>query len=275
MTTLGGVLGSAFVCPVPSGNPGVAVEVLNTGWTDTNWNRVASDVDPGPLRLPFLVGKISHPRGTVVVDSGLGQETRSGHYPRLILKGGRHDVPEGATVVEQLGGLPAKVLLTHLHYDHVSGLLDMTPDVEVWTTLEEWRTARTSNVLFPARRMQDAVTWRPIELVRGQANQQLGAPAVDVYGDQTIWYLSTPGHTPGAASVLVRAERETWLFIGDIAWVDQHLDVSRRPGLVSLVVDGRPKELDSSLQWARAIRTRCPSLKIVAGHEPKWVDESP
>ena len=49
---------------------------------------------------------------------------------------------------------------------------------------------------FPARRMQDAVTWKPIELVRGRSGQQLGALAVDVYGDQTIWYLSTPGHSP-------------------------------------------------------------------------------
>ena len=275
MTTLGGVLGSVFACPIPSGVPGVSVEVLNTGWTDTNWDRVVSDAVPGPLRLPFLVGKITHPKGTVVVDSGLGQETRSGRYPRLILKGDRHDVPAGATVVEQLGGLPAKVLLTHLHYDHISGLLDMTPEVEVWTTLEEWRTARTSNVLFPARRMQDAVTWKPIELVRGRSGQQLGAPAVDVYGDQTIGYLSTPGHTPGSASVLARAEHDAWLFVGDTAWVDEHLGSSRRPDLVSLVVDGRPKELDASLQWARAIKRQCPSLKIVAGHEPKWVNESP
>ena len=110
MTTLGGVLGSVFACPIPCGVPGVSVEVLNTGWTDTNWDRVVSDAVPGPLRLPFLVGKITHPKGTVVVDSGLGQETRSGRYPRLILKGDRHDVPAGATVVEQLGGLPAKVL---------------------------------------------------------------------------------------------------------------------------------------------------------------------
>ena len=58
MTTLGGVLGSVFACPIPSGVPGVSVEVLNTGWTDTNWDRVISDAVPGPLRLPFLVGKI-------------------------------------------------------------------------------------------------------------------------------------------------------------------------------------------------------------------------
>lgn len=273
MTTFSAMAGVGLICPNPSGLDGLNVEVLNTGWTETDWNRVDPKEPQGPLLLPFLVGKIDHPNGLALVDSGLGVETREGRYPKFILKADKHDVPPGKTAVEQLGGLPDIVLMTHLHYDHVSGLLDMTPEVEVWTTLEEWRTARTSNMLFPSRKMEAAVTWRPIDLVDGKANRRLGVPAVDVFGDETVWYLGTPGHTPGAASVLVRAEDEVWLFVGDIGWIDRHLVDRRRPSWVSVVVDGRPRRLQKSLKWARAIKEKCPTMRVVTGHEPRWATE--
>lgn len=271
MSALGAALGASFLCPTASQVSGVSVEVLNTGWVDADWRQVDPTVEPGPVRLPFLVGKINHPQGTVLVDAGLGLQTRSGHYPRFPHDPSSVDVPAGLAIIEQLDEAPDIILLTHLHYDHVSGLLDLGPQVEAWTTLEEWRTARTSNLAFPARRMEAAVTWRPVDLTRGNSAQTLGVPGIDVYGDGTIWYLSTPGHTPGAASVLVRAEEQAWLFIGDTAWVDSHLEKGRRPRVVSMLVDGRPRALQDSLNWARYIKKKCPTLQIVSGHEPKWV----
>ena len=58
--------------------------------------------------------------------------------------------------------------------------------------------------------------------------------------------------------------------LGDIAWVDSHLQTSRRPRWVSLLVDGRPKQQRDALKWARKLRRECPNLQIVTGHEPRW-----
>ena len=105
--------------------------------------------------------------------------------------------------------------------------------------------------------------------VRGQANQQLGAPAVDVRETRRFGIYRRPATRlePPARSSATRDLALSWRH----AWVDQHLDMSSARARLP-VVDGRPK--DSVLPTgARAIRTRCPSLKIVAGHEPKWVDE--
>jgi len=261
-------LASALNCPGPLAYSEVEVEVVTAGIVQTVWERIEHAGRTGAVRLPLLVGALTHPRGTILVDAGLGQQTRDGHYPRFPLSTSNIEVPAGHTVFERYGA-PLKVLLTHLHYDHVGGLLDL-PNAEVWTTLAEWTSTRARNVAFPESAMRDAVDWHVVDLQEGRAQQVLDRPAIDVMGDGTIWYLSTPGHTPGSASVLVLTRTQPWLFIGDIAWVDSHLENLRRPGWVSLVVDGEPRALTKSLKWARELKQKCPSLQIVAGHEPRW-----
>ncbi len=96
----------------------------------------------------------------------------------------------------------------------------------------------------------------------------LGRLATDVMGDGTVLYLKTPGHTPGAASVLVRAKEAQYLFIGDTAWVTDHLHEARRPWYVTLLFDSFPKQLVKQLNWARKLMSDCPDLKVITGHDP-------
>ena len=263
-------IGTTALCPEPGPNPDVRVSVLNTGWIETVSTRISHGNHKHPFRIPLLVGHIHHPDGDVYVDAGLGNTTRTDRFPRFPLSTHNATIPSGSTLAEQANTPPTTILMTHLHYDHTGGLLDLTHDTEVWVSSEEWNTARTSNVAFPQARMREAVRWHSVDFGAGSATQRLGRPAIDVKGDGSIWYLSTPGHTPGSASVLVHAHDQPWLFIGDIAWVDEHLDDKNRPKWVSAIVDGRPKQQKDALDWARYLKSNCPSLQIVAGHEPRW-----
>lgn len=270
MNPSSGVVSMAMVCPVPSPVEGVSVVLRNTGDSNPRRSLVLDDDLGGTIPMVYTVGHIRHPNGDVFVDAGLGKVTRDGSYPFWSRPKDQKTVGPGMALVEQIGGSPDTVLLTHMHLDHIAGLLDFDGTTEVWTTAEEWRTARTSNVAFNPRRFQQAVRFKPVDVRAGQAQQQLEKPAIDVKGDGTIWYLSTPGHTPGSASVLVRATDQVWLFIGDIAWMDEHLEHAHRPKLVSLLVDGRPREQRVALEWARIVKEQCPSINVVAAHEPRW-----
>lgn len=257
----------------PDRVPGVElrVEVVTTGFVSNDWKRVVDDGRRGPIRMPLLVGVIHHPQGTVLVDSGLGVATREGRYPPFPLSAlGSAEIPVGAAMVERLTAPPRIVLMTHLHYDHVGGLLDLMP-AEVWTTAADL--ARYHGVgLGLTRALRREVNWVPVDLVDGHATRVLGRPARDVMGDGTIWYLALEGHTPGAAAVLVQAEDGPWLFVGDTAWVDAHLGEARRPWLTRLVVDAEPGKARESLEWARQLKRECPALRIITGHEPSLGD---
>ena len=265
-------LPAELACPPVPPDPVVEVSVLSTGHVGADWRRVVDTGHEGPLEMPLLVGVLRHPDGLVLVDSGMGRTTQDGTYPRFPINRFGAVVPEGAAIVDQLDEAPQIVLTTHLHYDHVGGLLDLSPDTSAWVWDEAWRAYGRGGVPgFPARRMKQAVSW-DVREVEGSATQQvLGRPAQDVLGDGSIWYIHTPGHIPGAASILVFGTEGPVLFVGDTAWVDAHLEGPRRPPLTTAVVDAQPRLLARSLAWARWLYANCPELTVVSGHEPHWV----
>lgn len=248
-----------MVCPPATPESPVSVEVVVAGLFHTTWTDVEGGGRKGKATLPLNVGVIRHPQGTVLVDSGLGQTTRDGTFPRFPLSLLDVEVPVGTSAFEHAGGSVLRVLLTHGHYDHIGGLFDL-PGVSVWT-----QPADITSGWFPADLQQLVKFATP-----AMTAQVLGRPAADVLGDGTIWYISTPGHTLGAASVLVRAKDAQWLFVGDTAWVDTHLHDLRRPEMISALFDSDRAQLDESLEWSRWYVANCPGLQVVAGHEARW-----
>lgn len=260
-----------LACPAATPNPAVQVEIVTTAYVHDDWRRVVDDGTTGPISMPALVGILRHPDATVLVDAGLGLTTRDGSYPGFPISAlGELEVPDGAAIVERLDQPPDLVLMTHLHYDHVGGLLDM-PGTTVWTTDADWRAFAHGAVGFP-RRMKRGLDWKHVSMAPGDATHVLGQPAIDVLGDGSIWYLSLPGHTPGAAAVLVQAEDGPWLFVGDTAWVRKHLEGARRPWLTRTVIDSSIRGVAESLEWARWLHANCPDLRVVPGHEPSLAD---
>lgn len=279
-----------LACPVATPESAVTVEIVTTAEFPTKWGSI---VDKGHtcegMAAPFggagrsaattcgqrddqvmeaLVGLIHHPAGLVTVDAGLGRTTRDGTYPKFPYSSFPIETDGTSALVDLLAGVtPLLTLLTHPHYDHVGGLFDL-PGAKVWISEGDWSAYGHGKPGFP-RRLRENVEWLPQSFA--SAATVMDRPAIDVLGDGTIWYLSTPGHTPGETAVLVRAADHPWLFIGDTAWVDEHLYGGHRPWLIHSLVDAKPKRLTESLEWARWFYNHCPDVQVVAGHEPRWV----
>ena len=120
-----------------------------------------------------------------------------------------------AAQLDAIGVKPAEiqwVAVSHTHGDHV-GNVDLFPRATLLMQGAELDWAFAPGKPAPFQRE------RPIRALAGD---------FDVFGDGSVTILSTPGHTPGHQSLLVRLPRTGWIVLtGDLAHFRDNWDQRR------------------------------------------------
>ena len=232
--------------------------------------------------LPINVYVIEHRDGLVVFDTGQDRAsvTDPGYFPRgplgLVYKRlARFDIPEDQTFASQLRAIgydPADVdvaVISHLHQDHIGGLVDL-PNAQIVLTREEQATMSgllpeangilRSHLDFPADR------WRTIEF-EGLADVPGFERGFDLFGDGSLALLPTPGHTPGSMSLLVRDPgMSPSLLVGDVTYdAGAMLANGTIPGV------GDRSQLADTTRRIRHLSSTMPDLRILAAHDPATI----
>jgi glyoxylase-like metal-dependent hydrolase (beta-lactamase superfamily II) len=190
----------------------------------------------GTQRIPIALTAfvIEHPQARILVDPGLCSDAEHRALAQLpaVLRAAvrppRDAVPTAHGLAELSDSAPIDFALpTHLHWDHICGVLDMPGlPVQVHGTELAWATAGS---VAPVGGVRDALDDRPITAF------QLDGPPVatfershDLFGDGAITLVDLPGHTPGSIGVLARTESGWILLAGDAAWHSAQIDEIRQ-----------------------------------------------
>jgi glyoxylase-like metal-dependent hydrolase (beta-lactamase superfamily II) len=215
---------------------------------------------------------VRHPQGDVLIDTGVGRTIASQlKQMPLSFRLGTDLVPS-RTAADQLdaAGYDRKhlryILLTHAHWDHVSGAPDF-PGVPVLVTAAEhrfiddgaWLTA-TARSMNPSQLQEYAI----------DGGRYLGFErSHDLYGDGSIVMVPAPGHTPGSVVVFATLPGGArYAFVGDLVWMREGvLDREERPWLVRSALEHDAVALRQSLLRLNAIATRYPQITIVPSHD--------
>jgi glyoxylase-like metal-dependent hydrolase (beta-lactamase superfamily II) len=220
--------------------PGMALYQLPTGTYQT---RAALAVSGGSFRdkrhFAASAVLVRHPHGDLLIDAGFGADVAA--HVAMLPRFQRAPYQVGRTVSEQLdaagydrGGLLG-VLLTHAHWDHVSGL-DGLP-VPVWMNPDERRYAAED---------PDGKVFRMVSTGHRIREYRLGGPpylgfasSFDVHGDGSVVVALAGGHTPGSVVVFVTVPSGTrYAFIGDLTWqLDGIRRRAERPWLLRRLAD--------------------------------------
>lgn len=199
------------------------------------------------LLLPVRVGYFHHPAlGHTLVDTGHGA-TASYHHPGedVLLTIHRKVMHPSILTRDPLtSGLAHfgitkdqidTVILTHLHPDHIGGLLDL-PQAQVICTKASWdgyrRKSRLANALdgiFAALLPDDiAARLRFVEdLPQLAAPHDLGS-GFDLLGDGTLLAIDLPGHAAGHFGLCLPLDN--FLYAVDVQWLLQAIMQDRPPG---------------------------------------------
>ena len=162
------------------------------------------------------------------------------------------------SIAEQVDvGELTKLVLTHLHWDHVGGLGQIPASVPVVIQRREWQAGHDENAVgrnfFLPR--DYAGSERELILVDGDT---------DLLGDGSIELLLTPGHTPGHQSVRIGD-----LVLGiDVAHFASGFDDHRFP-----VFADDHEEQKRSAERLRALRDA--GGTVVPGHDPELLRPGP
>ncbi len=156
------------------------------------------------------------------------------------------------------------VLMTHLHVDHTSGMR-LLPNARFRIARREWEAAtapRAAAKGFIAHHFPPPDRVDLIDFDAGEPHGPFGR-TVDLLGDGSIRLVSTPGHTPGHLSVLVRTARGEALLAGDAAYTLRNV---RSHVLPLLTADAGAHR--RSLEEIGAYMHANPQAPVVASHDP-------
>ncbi len=230
------------------------------------------------LRLPMPAYLIRHPSaGPFLVDTGLHPSIASKpneNMGRLVAGFGKPTLEPGEDLPAQLRarGIDAKsiglVVMTHLHWDHSSGMSEF-PRATFVVTDDEWLAATTDGRPMlrgyrPAH-YDYAFDYRTLsygsELVSSYSSF---GRTFDLFGDGSVRLASTPGHSAGHQSVICRLADRDLVIAGDAIYTIDQLDGAPEP----------PRPLDRH-KWRRSLRElqlfaqQYPQAVIVPGHDPE------
>lgn len=219
--------GAASQPPRSTAAPEVRLYTLDCGRIDFDDLKGFSDTgehDGETESMPVSCFLIRHGAEWMLWDAGLGDEIASSPAGRTVV-GLHFRVPRTlASQLAELGLRPSdigRVGLSHLHADH-SGNVGLFTGATFLVSPRDlaWASGPTP----PDGVRRDVVTALQHSLIKPVAED------LDVWGDGSVVMLSTPGHTPGHHSLMVRLRRSgVVLLSGDVAHFQRNYDENLVP----------------------------------------------
>ncbi len=241
-------------------------------------NRMLAGVPLGGevMRSQCLAYAVRHPSaGAILIDTGMHPAASNnlredfGIPMSLLFRGLR---PVDAPFDEQLRTLDIEpsaveqVIMTHLHVDHTSGMR-LLPNAEFVCTRKEWSAARQRFAAakgYVGHHLPPEPRMRLLDLDRDGQPHDAFTKTIDLLGDGSIRLVSTPGHTPGHLSVLLRLTHDRQaLIVGDAAYTLRNIHEEILPMLTT--------DDHASLRSMREIKAFAasePETILVPTHDP-------
>lgn len=252
----------------------VKIERLNTGIIQIKKSSVPSLKHPDEkgtadesIKLKILSYLIHHERfGNYLVDAGLDTSIQENLYGNLKDISGIEIVytqkkeMKVASQLKKKNIIPKGIFLTHLHYDNTSGLFEFPSNIECY--LEKNETYINNKFIHKNEFLKKFNNLNQFDFTKAQIMEPLG-PALDIFGDGSLWAVSIPGYTETNVSYLINGQQGPVLIIGDPSIVKYGVEFGMGPGTFS----GNIKYAQTTFKVILKFKEIYPQVNLAFGHE--------
>jgi len=221
----------------------------------------------GQVTLTVSAWLVRHPSGTVLFDTGMptsfvGGSDRTKQISEFLSIGFEANDTVGAQLIVHSQD-PERVdfvVVSHLHFDHVGGL-SAIPNATVIVQRKEWEASmnepQEADTLHPR---EDFDLGHTLRLIDGE---------YDLFGDDTVVCIPTPGHTIGHQSLRIRLSTGKQIVLAsDCCYFARTLDTVVLPTFGYNLEEQR-----RSLAYLRKCRDE--GARIIPGHDIEVVSNLP
>ncbi|WP_304125887.1 MBL fold metallo-hydrolase [Methanosphaera cuniculi] len=150
------------------------------------------------------------------------------------------------------------IFLTHLHIDHIAGLLNLNDNIPIYfSSLEKSIDVKP---YYYGEYLKNKNTIKILNLDNFTKMPHLGL-CMDIFNDNSLFAIHTPGHTPGHLSYLINGD-EKILIAGDVFYINESIKYEVAPSDYMNNITIAQKSLEKILNFRKKYNT-----KIIAGHE--------
>lgn len=227
------------------------------------------------VEIPVQAFLVRHPTaGDILVDTGfhpsVAVEPKGalGKWGGLLFKDIRMTSADSAPA--QLRALdiePAKVstvIMTHLHFDH-AGAISEFPGATFVLDKREWEAATEGGERegYIRRQFDHGFDYRLLDF-EGPAADSFASfgGSLDLFGDGSVRVVSTPGHSDGHLSVVLRLRDREALLCGDAAYTADAIANTIVPFVVS-----DEHRFRRSIREIQLYLEQTPDALVVPGHD--------
>ncbi len=223
---------------------------------------------------------VQHPRGDLLIDTGFGREVDDQVKLLPLLMQVTTDYDKATPAAEQLitQGYDLKslagVVLTHAHWDHVSGLDSLHKTAIFVPMLEQTFIEEGGDNSALAKQL----TTNQLKSYAFVNKPYLGfAQQFDVWGDGSVVLVPAPGHTPGSVLVfLTLPSGQRLALLGDLVWqLDGITQLAEKPWIARQLIDEDTDAVRNAIAHVAAIAKKFPQIKLLPAHDAKAMGSLP
>lgn len=232
-----------------------------------------SNIEDKTIRVPIYAYLIQHSElGNILIDTGCSSEyigNPFGPMEGIVVSSVMTEtyLNQNQTIENQLahnGLLPediSTILFTHLHFDHTSGLSVFPENIKLIAGKGE--TSPTINGFIVPNHFNSKNTIQQLDFTSSVAVESPVGRTIDLFGDGSVWAISTSGHSKGHVSYLINTVNGPVLIAGDASILNMSLELNVGPGTYSENI----KEAQKTLERIYTFQNENPNLLVWSGHD--------